>query len=96
MTGDEHPDGDSADDAWHTYRMDPEEHPTEAVLMAVAAVRNVPVLDLARLSNRVDTDALDLLFSGPVRGARDLEVRFTYAGCAVEVTDSVVRVRGLG
>lgn len=94
MTGDRHPEG-GADDSWFTYRMDPDERPTDAVVMAVAAVRNVPALELERLHDVIETDALNTLFSGTVESDRDLRVQFTYADCLVEVSRPLIRVREL-
>lgn len=95
MMGADHSEGDQPDEAWFTYRMDPDERPTEAVLMAVSAVRNVSVLELDRLTDTIDPDALDSIFSGPREGSRDTRLRFTYADCVVEVTNPVIRVKEL-
>lgn len=86
--------GGPPDDEWFTYRMDPDERPTGAVVMAVSAVRNRPVTELEQLGEAVDPDALDSLFSGRPDDA-NLRLRFTYADCVVEVTNPVVRVRAL-
>lgn len=93
MTGNDHPEDAAPSDPWHTYRMDQDDRPTDAVVRAVAAVRNVPVLELERLYDTIDSDALDMLFAQANPEGQDVQVRFTYANCVVEATNSIVRVR---
>lgn len=83
------------DDEWFTYRMGPDERPTEAVVMAVSAVRNLPVTELDPLTEVVDPDALDLVCAGRTDGDSNARVTFTYSDCVVEVTNPLVRVRAL-
>ncbi len=67
--------------------------PTDAVVRAVATVRDVEPIDLSLpLFTAVDPDALDRLFESP---ADDLSVTFHYHGHDVEVhSDLTVIVDG--
>lgn len=94
MQGAESPDG-GHEDEWFTYRMDPDERPTEAVVIAVSAVRNRPVTELEPLTEVVDPDALDSFCSGRTESDSKPRLRFTYSDCVVEVTNPLVRVRAL-
>lgn len=93
MTGNDRPEDAAPRDSWHTYRMDPDDRPTDSVVRAVAAVRNAPILELERLYDTIDPDALDTLLTQANPEGEDVRVRFTYANCIVEATTDIVRVR---
>lgn len=96
MSGRDGPEDDPPDGVWITYHMAPSDYPTQAVVMAVAAARNVPILDLEPLAETLDTDALDSLFRHSKAGELSPRVRFTYADCDIEVTNPTIRVRERG
>lgn len=87
--GREHNDGDEL-----TYDVGPEERPSEAIVLAVAAYTDEDVLDLDPLYGTVDPEHLD----GAVdpRGEDTpgcASVVLEYAGCRLTVTGEEVRVR---
>ena len=74
-----------------TYEVEADESPSEAVVRAVAALTNRPPLDLEPLYNVIDPDHIDGAFAGG-DDAGAAELSFSFAGCAVTVTDEHVRV----
>jgi hypothetical protein len=78
----------------HTYDLEPEETPSEAVVKAVAAVTGRSVTELSPLYETIDPDALDLLFSrGFVQQSGTLT--FTWNGCDVTVEHGEIRISRL-
>ena len=74
----------------HVRPIDDDEHVSESVIRAVAAVSGRSPLALPPLQDFVDVDALDLLFASST-GIEEL--RFTYAGYTVLVEPGRVHVR---
>jgi len=74
----------------HVRPIDDDEHVSEAVIRAVAAVSGRSPLALSPLQDFVDVDALDLLFASSTVVE---ELRFTYAGYNVLVEPARVHVR---
>jgi hypothetical protein len=73
-----------------TSGIDDDERPSEAMVRAVAGLRDEDPIDLAPLFETVDPDALDALVDGSPGG---LELRMRYEGCGVAVTREKVRAR---
>jgi predicted dinucleotide-binding enzyme len=73
----------------HVRPIGDDEHASESIIRAVAAVSGRSPLDLPPLQESVDVDALDLLFasSTAIEG-----LRFTYAGHNVLVEPARVHV----
>lgn len=79
--------------SWHSYRISPDERPTEAVVKAVAAMKNVPTTELDPLADTVDPDALSELLSHANQKDTALRLTFNYSKCEVDITNRYVRVR---
>lgn len=80
---------------WHTYEIDSNENPSEAVVRAVAAVTNQQLHELAPLHETIDPDALDSLLIGTENGSDQSmpSITFVFGGCEIHVDTDVVRVR---
>ena len=78
-----------------TYTLDEDEHPSGAVVRAVASLTNTAVLDLNPLYDVIDPDHLNSLFADiPDDGSTEQStVTFNFNGCTVTVTRNVVHVR---
>ena len=75
-----------------TYEIDDDELPSEAVIRAVAAVKNTSVISLDPLFDVIDPDSVDETFAK--RGApTSTELTFQFNGCKVTVTADEVHVR---
>lgn len=74
-----------------TYRLAPDESPSEGIVAAVAAVSGTEPLSLAPLYSAVDPDALDGLFERPATD--DVTVTFDYCDHEVAVRHGIVEVR---
>lgn len=75
------------------YELDPDESPSEGVVLAVSAVANRPPTTLEPLYRSVDTDALDRLFDRRGADAPTIDLVFEYEGYAVTVRGGdVIRV----
>lgn len=70
-------------------RLERFELPTEAVLQAVAAIKDKRIDQLETLYDAVDPDALNTLVDSSERSV--VAVEFEYEGCVVEVTADRVR-----
>lgn len=63
--------------------------PSEAIIKAVAAVEGVEPTEIEFLYERIDPDALDALFDGPVVGdGGTVGVEFGYSGHRVSVQNN--------
>lgn len=66
------------------------EHVTcQAVVRAVAAVSNRPIMELPPLADSINPDSLDQLFASP---PTPHSLQFSYAGCRVRVEPGQVRI----
>lgn len=82
------------EDGQLTYEVDDAERPSEAVVLAVAAVSDTAVLDLEPLYGTVDPEHLDGTLDPERADAPGAEyVTLEYAGCEVTVTPETVLVR---
>lgn len=70
-----------------------DERPSMTVVRAVAALTDTSPLDLDPLYDTIDPDKLDELFRDPDGSAVRADVRFTYSGCRVIVTEDEVHVQ---
>lgn len=81
---------------WFSYPVEAADQPTMAIVDAVAQVTGRDPYRLAPMSDAIDTDALNDLFSGRTdrrdftrasseSGAAELHVEFQYEGCVVAV-----------
>lgn len=66
---------------------------TTEVVWAVADHKGVDPMDLPPLYNVVNTNALNMLFSGVQGDGNGCEVRFTYDGVDVSVTHDEIQTR---
>lgn len=67
------------------------DHPSMAIVEAVAAATDRSTTDLSPLQQQIDPDALDALLTH--RPSAPIEVSFTYAGSAISVTgDGTIEV----
>jgi hypothetical protein len=69
--------------------------PSTAIVTAVAAIHDVPIASLDPLTNRVDPDALDRLFTPGRGGAPQLDgtLTFEFAECTITVeSEGEVRI----
>lgn len=75
-----------------TYEIDDGERPSKAVVRAVAALTNTPVLELEPLYDVIDPDLLDRTIAST---ADDVQVEFSFAfgECEVTVTREEIHVR---
>ena len=64
------------------------------ILSAVAVKLETDPLDLPPLNDAIDVEALEALFESCTNGECALELRFTYAGCAVTVSEDAVSLGG--
>jgi Halobacterial output domain 1 len=70
-------------------QIEEDEHVSEAVLRAIAAVANRPILELPPLADSIDLDSLDRLFAASPPGS----LQFTYEGYRVTIEPSHVHIR---
>ena len=85
----------SADDRSVRTSFEPDESPSEAVVMAVAALTNTDPTELKPLYDAVDPDALDALFRHAASRERHTNhrVSFLYHGFDVRVrSDGAIRL----
>ena len=92
MTGYSDPNDDPGDRSWHRYELDPEERPSEGLIVAASSVTNSPPTEMEALYEVIDPDALDALFASD-RDASYILSSFEYAGCEVEVSNPYIRIR---
>lgn len=69
-----------------TYEVGPGETISEGVVGAIAAIENVPAIDLPPLRDTIDADALNTLYRSSPEPPTRLE--FDYYGYAVVVRDT--------
>lgn len=62
----------------HSYRATDSETPSEAIVNAVAALRDCDPLELDPLFTAVDTDAIDNIFGNPSPNGANPRVSFEY------------------
>lgn len=74
-----------------TYPIGDDERPSEAVVRAVAAFTDTPILDLDPLYYAIDPEHVDTLLDGS-DGAEHARVSFGFNGCTVTVVSETVQV----
>ena len=74
------------------YDVGRDELPSEAVVKTVAAVTNTSPLDLDPLHDVIDPDTLNRALDRPGTAGAELELSFTFEGCAVTATPDEVRI----
>lgn len=94
MTDDPLPDGgtDRNRPARLTYAIDDDEKPSTAVVRAVAALTNRRILDLDPLYDVIDPTHIDGVFENADGNQRQIEISFTFNGCAVTITREEIRI----
>lgn len=76
------------------YRIGTDEKASEAIVQAVAALTNTPVLDLESLYDVVDPEHLDgLLDNQNDSPNKKISVSFRFNGCLVTVNQNTVHIR---
>lgn len=94
---DESDPGAGLDRGEFVYSIGDNERPSAAVVRAVAAVTDTPILELDPLYRVVDPEHLDGLVEAAGEDTNaDSSMSFAFAGCTVTVTASEVHVRERG
>lgn len=69
-----------------TYDIAPDEKPSEAVVRAVAALTEMPILDLDPLYEVIDPEHVDGIFTTDESRSQHVELSFEFNGCTVTLT----------
>ena len=85
---------DRSESAVRTVQLPTDESTSMAVVLAIADVLGRDPLELEPLSAQLDPEALDTLVAEAAGDHTDLSISFSFAGCAVVVTPTQVRIRG--
>lgn len=76
----------------HVLERRPEETPSEAVVGVVAELTNQSPLEMKRLAEVIDPDALDAFVTPTDENASSVTATFDYCGCHVVVTPSEIHI----
>lgn len=75
----------------YRYPFDRSIDPSQATYLVVAETLDCRPMELPQLGRTIDTDSLDALFDTR-KSSQNATISFEYAGCAVMVTPSEIRV----